>query len=154
MDLPLVLHGGSGIPDADITRSLSLGIAKINIGAEIRKAFMDGLRASLEAVGPGRKVSPPDLSAGHRRPAGIGNEENGTVPFGGKGERMNVLNTKSAWVTETLGSLSLEERIAQLLFPSLRPWGAEHVQKEFGGASCHRSARRCVPVSRNVRAVS
>jgi ketose-bisphosphate aldolase len=52
VDVPLVLHGGSGLPDADISRAISLGISKVNIGAEIRKAYMAGLRASLQAVGP------------------------------------------------------------------------------------------------------
>ena len=50
VDLPIVLHGGSGIPDADIHRAIKLGIAKVNIGAEGRIAFFDGLRASLAAL--------------------------------------------------------------------------------------------------------
>jgi ketose-bisphosphate aldolase len=34
-DIPLVLHGGTGIPDEDIRRSILLGIRKINIGTEL-----------------------------------------------------------------------------------------------------------------------
>ena len=34
---PLVLHGGSGIPDDMIRRSIALGIRKINVATEIRK---------------------------------------------------------------------------------------------------------------------
>jgi ketose-bisphosphate aldolase len=34
-DLPLVLHGGTGIPDDDIRRSIALGIRKLNIGTEL-----------------------------------------------------------------------------------------------------------------------
>lgn len=49
VSVPLVLHGGSGIPDADIRRGIALGIAKVNIGAEGRIAFFDALRASLAA---------------------------------------------------------------------------------------------------------
>ena len=33
-DLPLVLHGGTGIPTKDIQRSISLGTAKINVNTE------------------------------------------------------------------------------------------------------------------------
>ncbi|MCL4499366.1 MAG: class II fructose-bisphosphate aldolase, partial [Chloroflexi bacterium] len=43
VDVPLVLHGGSGIPDEDIKRAISLGIAKINIDTEIRDAFKRGV---------------------------------------------------------------------------------------------------------------
>jgi ketose-bisphosphate aldolase len=34
-DIPLVLHGGTGIPDDDIRRSIPLGIRKLNIGTEL-----------------------------------------------------------------------------------------------------------------------
>jgi len=47
VNIPIVLHGGSGIPDDDIRRAIELGIAKVNIGAEGRIAFFTGLRASL-----------------------------------------------------------------------------------------------------------
>lgn len=40
---PLVLHGGSGIPDEMIRRAISLGIRKINVATELRLAFMKGL---------------------------------------------------------------------------------------------------------------
>jgi fructose-bisphosphate aldolase class II len=41
--IPLVLHGGTGIPDEDIKRSIKLGIRKINIDTEIRTAFKQGV---------------------------------------------------------------------------------------------------------------
>lgn len=40
----LVLHGGSGIPNEDIQKAISLGICKININTELRIAFTDGLK--------------------------------------------------------------------------------------------------------------
>jgi fructose-bisphosphate aldolase, class II len=48
--VPLVLHGGSGISDAE-RRSLSAGsrIAKMNIGTELRMAFGSALRNCLDA---------------------------------------------------------------------------------------------------------
>jgi len=44
--IPLVLHGGSGIRPEDLRRSFALGIAKINVGTEIRQAYEVGLRES------------------------------------------------------------------------------------------------------------
>lgn len=41
--LPLVLHGGTGIPDEDIRRAITMGIAKVNVGTEIRKAYANAL---------------------------------------------------------------------------------------------------------------
>ena len=43
IDIPLVLHGSSGLSEGDIRESISLGIAKINIDTNIRKAFISGL---------------------------------------------------------------------------------------------------------------
>lgn len=40
--LPLVLHGGSGIPQEYVLESIKRGIAKINIGTELRQAYLDG----------------------------------------------------------------------------------------------------------------
>ncbi len=37
--IPLVLHGGTGIPDADIKRAISCGISKININTELQIAW-------------------------------------------------------------------------------------------------------------------
>ncbi len=42
--IPLVLHGGSGIPDAQIKKAIKLGISKINIDTELRLAFTAALR--------------------------------------------------------------------------------------------------------------
>ena len=42
--VPLVLHGGSGLSQADVLQSMQRGIAKINIAAEIRQAYEQTLR--------------------------------------------------------------------------------------------------------------
>jgi fructose-bisphosphate aldolase class II len=47
LELPLVLHGGSGISSDDLGRAIDLGITKVNIGVEARSAFMTGLREAL-----------------------------------------------------------------------------------------------------------
>ena len=45
--VPLVLHGASGIPDADIRRCIQLGIRKINVNTEIRYTLFQSLEDSL-----------------------------------------------------------------------------------------------------------
>lgn len=44
---PLVLHGGSGTPDAMIRKAIQLGIRKVNVATELRMAFMEGLEATV-----------------------------------------------------------------------------------------------------------
>lgn len=44
---PLVLHGGSGIPEDMIKKAISLGIRKINVATEVRLAFMEGLESAV-----------------------------------------------------------------------------------------------------------
>jgi fructose/tagatose bisphosphate aldolase len=39
-DVPLVLHGGSGAPDDDLRQAIELGVCKINVGTDIRRAFV------------------------------------------------------------------------------------------------------------------
>jgi fructose-bisphosphate aldolase, class II len=46
--VPLVLHGSSGVPDADLTRAVAAGITKVNIATRLSKAFTAALRAYLE----------------------------------------------------------------------------------------------------------
>ena len=47
-DTPLVLHGGSGIPQDQIEKAISLGIAKININTEFQLAFQAATRKYIE----------------------------------------------------------------------------------------------------------
>lgn len=42
-DVPLVLHGGSGIPGDMIQTAIEIGIRKINVATEIRMAYVEGL---------------------------------------------------------------------------------------------------------------
>lgn len=41
--IPLVLHGASGLPAEEISRSLQFGVAKVNIDTELREAFHDAV---------------------------------------------------------------------------------------------------------------
>ena len=49
VDMPLVLHGGTGIPDDMITKAISLGVSKINVNTECQLVFRDATRAYIEA---------------------------------------------------------------------------------------------------------
>ena len=46
--VPLTLHGGSGIADEDIKATLEYGMSNIHVNTEIRVAYTDALRKSLE----------------------------------------------------------------------------------------------------------
>lgn len=48
-DMPLVLHGGTGIPEDMIKKAISLGVAKINVNTECQLSFADATRAYIEA---------------------------------------------------------------------------------------------------------
>lgn len=47
ISVPLVLHGGSGIPDETIKESIRRGIAKVNYATELRIAFSNGVKKVL-----------------------------------------------------------------------------------------------------------
>jgi ketose-bisphosphate aldolase len=52
LDVPLVLHGASGLPAAQLSQAVALGVAKVNVNTELRRAF----KYALLALGS----SPPD----------------------------------------------------------------------------------------------
>jgi tagatose 1,6-diphosphate aldolase GatY/KbaY len=52
VNVPLVLHGASGLPKADIQRAIVLGIAKINVNTEVRSAFLNAIAAWGVCYGP------------------------------------------------------------------------------------------------------
>ena len=69
-DMPLVLHGGTGIPADMIKKAISLGVSKINVNTECQLAFTAATRAYIEAgkdkEGKGfdpRKVLAPGVEA-------------------------------------------------------------------------------------------
>ena len=69
-DMPLVLHGGTGIPSDMIKKAISLGVAKINVNTECQLAFSAATREYIEAgkdlQGKGfdpRKVLAPGFEA-------------------------------------------------------------------------------------------
>ena len=69
-DMPLVLHGGTGIPTDMIKKAISLGVAKINVNTECQLAFQEATRKYIEdgkdLVGKGfdpRKLLAPGAEA-------------------------------------------------------------------------------------------
>jgi len=69
-DLPLVLHGGTGIPEDMIKKAISLGVAKINVNTECQLYFQEATRKYIEEgkdlVGKGfdpRKLLAPGAEA-------------------------------------------------------------------------------------------
>ncbi len=47
-EMPLVLHGGTGIPDDMIKKAISLGVAKINVNTECQLSFQEATRKYIE----------------------------------------------------------------------------------------------------------
>ena len=47
VSIPLVLHGASGLPDADVQKAVRLGVSKVNFATELRCAYTDAVRACL-----------------------------------------------------------------------------------------------------------
>ena len=69
-DMPLVLHGGTGIPEDMIKKAISLGVSKINVNTECQLAFTAATRKYIEEgkdlIGKGfdpRKVLAPGVEA-------------------------------------------------------------------------------------------
>lgn len=48
IDIPLVLHGGSGIPRDQVQKAISMGIAKVNINTEFQLVFQEATRRYIE----------------------------------------------------------------------------------------------------------
>lgn len=48
-DLPLVLHGGTGIPVDQVQKAISMGICKVNVNTDLQVVFAKGVREYVEA---------------------------------------------------------------------------------------------------------
>ena len=51
LQLPLVLHGGSGIPREDVRRAIAGGIRKVNVGTQIRYTYMKSVEEAIRMMG-------------------------------------------------------------------------------------------------------
>ncbi|MBW7883847.1 MAG: ketose-bisphosphate aldolase [Caldilineaceae bacterium] len=65
VDIPLVLHGGSANPDAEIAAAVKLGINKINISSDIKDAFYQKCREVLSnpVLREPNSIYPPCIAA-------------------------------------------------------------------------------------------
>ena len=57
--VPLVLHGGTGVPDDQLKLAVGCGVAKVNIATELQSTFLKGAAAEIAANGD--KFKPLDL---------------------------------------------------------------------------------------------
>lgn len=63
---PIVLHGGSDIPDEQVKSAISLGVAKINVDTELRQAFTRGVQEAFKED-PDNYVLADTLGAGRKQ---------------------------------------------------------------------------------------
>lgn len=61
VEVPLVLHGGTGFPAGAVPGAIERGVAKFNVGTMLKRTYLDGLGA-----GPSPERSPHDLVGSHR----------------------------------------------------------------------------------------
>lgn len=66
LKMPLVLHGGTGIPDASLKRTSQFGVAKVNVGTALMVSYVKGIdgkvdgdnpRSLFEAIETGRQAA-------------------------------------------------------------------------------------------------
>lgn len=61
-EAPLVMHGGTGVPDEDVRTAISCGVKKVNIGTELKHAYTSSMRDSLarldKEIDPRKILSP------------------------------------------------------------------------------------------------
>jgi tagatose 1,6-diphosphate aldolase GatY/KbaY len=56
VEIPLSLHGASGLPDDDVRRAIALGVAKVNVNTELRERYLETTAERLDAVRDGARV--------------------------------------------------------------------------------------------------
>ncbi|MFF7249100.1 class II fructose-bisphosphate aldolase [Embleya sp. NPDC008237] len=70
VNVPLVLHGSSGVPDAELQRAVAAGMTKINVGTALNIAYTGTLRSRLVAE-PGKADPRPALDASRSAAADV-----------------------------------------------------------------------------------
>lgn len=58
VSIPLVLHGASGLPDEELRGAVELGVAKVNVNTELRRAFRAALLRTAEQPPTGDGLAP------------------------------------------------------------------------------------------------
>lgn len=62
-EMPLVLHGGTGIPDEQVRKAIGMGVAKVNVNTECMLAFQRELRAYIMAGKDEKGYTPFEMFA-------------------------------------------------------------------------------------------
>jgi fructose-bisphosphate aldolase class II len=70
VDVPLVVHGGSGFPDCLIPEAIRNGVAKINVGTILKQRFFEGLVDALQNMPEGINIH--ELMGSRRSPDLLG----------------------------------------------------------------------------------
>lgn len=60
-NVPLVLHGGTGLPRAALPAAIAAGVAKINVGTGLKRVYLEALRRAVSV-----DASPHDLLGSHK----------------------------------------------------------------------------------------
>jgi ketose-bisphosphate aldolase len=63
VEVPLVVHGGTGFPADAVAGAISRGVAKFNVGTALKRAYLERLRAAVASAAP--DASPHDLLGSH-----------------------------------------------------------------------------------------
>jgi len=64
VEVPLVIHGGTGFPAGAVPAAIGRGVAKFNVGTTLKRALLEGLSAGVRGFPEG--ASPHDLIGSHR----------------------------------------------------------------------------------------
>jgi ketose-bisphosphate aldolase len=64
VSVPLVLHGGTGLPPDCIPRAIACGVAKFNVGTVLKQAFLQGLQETVASWPP--SVNEHDVLGSHK----------------------------------------------------------------------------------------
>ncbi|MDH6432296.1 fructose-bisphosphate aldolase class II [Streptomyces sp. SAI-144] len=82
--VPLVLHGSTGVPDAELRQAVAAGMVKVNIGTALNAAFTGAVRDTLAAA-PATVDPRPALTAARRAMANAVTSALRTLSGGGHG---------------------------------------------------------------------
>ena len=82
--IPMVLHGGTGLTEAQFTDLIERGCAKVNISTALKIAFVEAHREYLDA-NPGKHDPPSMLAHVRRRGEGHGGAAHPHLRVGGQG---------------------------------------------------------------------
>lgn len=89
---PIVLHGGSGVPNDQVKKAISLGVAKVNVDTELREAFTRGIQSIYEN-NPDEYVLADSLGNGRKTMQSVVQDKIRIFGSSGKSkELMNSLN--------------------------------------------------------------